>query len=232
MTAKNISAMPSWLRYARENWRDRHKAIGAKVIGESISIAAGFLSSTVVSSTLLRHPYGKLEDWVSEQWVEPNLDAWKRWLKELPSIDTPADQAERENMEPKEQAMQITSKLLDVFGLSVVVGFAGQLIGNRVGFRVFNMIKGGEKGRGIDKREELLIPVIDSSAMFGGMFLLNQYASKPAVEMQKSLQSVLEKLGWDEETAEYRASWAVNKQAPNLLAFALSTYMTYRFMKD
>lgn len=227
-----IGKIPVALRHARHEWGDIRKAVVAKAGGEAASIVSGGMSSVIVHHTLLRKPWGTVETHLIDHVVLPNLEGMDKFLEGFPSIDPPKDRVKRHAMPPREQARLITEKLVDIFGLPVVFGIAGQLIGNQIMFKALKMEATRGRPMGITPRENLLIVGADQAAMFGGIYLLNKTLPNTALSMQQGLESLLEKLGMDPENAETKASWAVNKQVPNALAFLLSSYMTYRFMRD
>lgn len=220
------------MRHARNVWSDGTKAIVSKFGGEAVSIAAGGFSSAIVGTTLLREPYGSVESYLAENVVLPRLSGMDNFLTGFPSIDPPEEREARRKKPPEEQAHEITTKLLSIFGLPFIFGFAGQLVGNQLMFKALKMDVNNFRRVGITPRENLIISATDQALTLGGIFFMNKAMPQNAIEWQHGTQSFLEKIGFDKETAESRAAWLVNKQIPNAFAFLVSTYMTYKWMKD
>ena len=200
------------------------KLFAVRGAAEVVSIAAASVGSIVVSDVLLREPYKNLKTSLAEKFVLPNLEKYEKYLGEMPSIDPPEEREERMHKSDHERACEITDKLVDVFGLKMLMGIAGQFIAQEVGLRAL-------KVQDISRTENAISVAGDKFVNLLGIIYLNRGIPETAVKWQEATTKVLMNVGLNEEQAREQASYAVNWQIPNAAGFLASVGLLGHFTR-
>jgi hypothetical protein len=222
MDIKPYKNVPNFVAKWRGKWSDEKKIFAARSGAEVVSVVAASLGSVLVTDVLLRKPYHDLECFIARHMVEPHLDGFNNFLSGFPGIDTPRDRERRAGKPTFDQALLVTEKMLDVFGLKMILGIVGQYIAQKEGLKILGV---GE----IDAAEQRLTTAVDWTVGLGGIYVLSKHMPETSIRWQHGLQNILEKVGVPPKDAENWSSWAVNKQIPNMTAFAASLLMLQYF---
>lgn len=185
----------------------------ARGAAEVVGIVAGTVGSVVVGDVLLRQPYGSVKEWVGQHVVLPHLDAFEHWMMKFPSIDPEEDRMARSALPDAERARLLGNKVMDIFGLPMVMGMVGQFATQTYGIRAL-----GLSGQ-ISKWENRMAFAADKAAVAVTIGALNFGFPKQSEAMQDSIENTFKRMGLPQESADSLSSLLVNWQLPNVAGF-------------
>lgn len=195
---------------------DKKKVLAVRTVAEGVSIASATVGSVLVGDVLLRGPYETTKEWVGKYVVLPYLPYFEQWLEKVPSIDTPSERRARVHMPPEQRAQLIGNKVMDIFGLPMVMSWAGQFAAQSYGIKALGL------DRKISKWENRLAFAGDKLVVAGAIGVLNYGIPETSEKMQKSLENNFRRMGLSEQSSQSLAGSLVNWQLPNLLGLAAS----------
>ena len=216
----DVAATGSFVDRLRK-WKPENRVWLARGGAEVVGAVAATVGTVLVGDVLLRGPYDNVKQWVGEKVVLPHLDGFEHWMGKFQSIDTPEERAVRAQLPPEERAQRIGSKLMDIFGLPMVMGMVGQFWAQSYGIKTLGLAS-------ISAKENRMAFVCDKAAMGAAIGALNFVVPAQSEQMQDRMEGMFKRIGFSQQSADSLASMAVNWHLPNFVGLLTSVLMLNR----